>query len=244
MAAEAGLIRHLATYHHTAGRPAIFTDLIFNGLGPAMLMLRSESNARLNVVPNGQQVASSKDLGNSGWVEFAVELVESGSIDIEFVDPVRGPWDDTSYTYRYNLVMTHIAYVTAELDAHYATLIGEEAVYLFSPVDSPGSRFDRFAILEDLDGTTIQFELMGPGYGLTPGGKGNSPPSTLPSGGMLAANDGIPFPDAEPAICAWMSTALAPKPLTGDTGCQIVGAIYIDTVRRQDGRRGTSRRNV
>lgn len=110
---------------------------------------------------------------------------------IEFYDPVRDPWDDTPYTYLYHLGMTHIGFVTSDLDADYSTLVDEGVVFLSPPAGSPGSRFGRFATMKDLDGTAIQLvAVTDPGPGPAPCDENNLPPSTFPSG----------VPDDEPVF--------------------------------------------
>jgi hypothetical protein len=100
---------------------------------------------------------------------------------IEFFDPVRDPWDDTPYTYLYHLGMTHVAYVTTDIDADYASLLEKGVVFLSAPVGTPGDRFGRFATMKDPDGTAIQLvELPVPGPGPSPCDPNNLPPSTFP----------------------------------------------------------------
>ncbi len=101
---------------------------------------------------------------------------------IEFFDPVRDPGDDTPYPYLYHLGMTHVAFVTTDLDADYAWLKSQGVVFVAPPSGTSGERFGRFATLKDLDGTFIQLaELPDPGAAPTACDENNLPPSTIPS---------------------------------------------------------------
>jgi catechol 2,3-dioxygenase-like lactoylglutathione lyase family enzyme len=101
---------------------------------------------------------------------------------IEFFDPVRDPDDDTPYPYLYHLGMTHIAFVTTDLDADYAWLKSQNVEFVAPPSGAPGERFGRFTTLKDPDGTFIQLvEVPDPGEAPTACDENNLPPSTTPS---------------------------------------------------------------
>jgi len=101
---------------------------------------------------------------------------------IEFFDPVRDPGDDTPYPYLYHLGMTHIAYVTTDIDADYAWLKSQNVEFVAPPSGTPGERFGRFTTLKDPDGTFIQLvALPDPGEAPTACDENNLPPSTTPS---------------------------------------------------------------
>ncbi len=100
---------------------------------------------------------------------------------IEFFDPVR-PLTEKPYSFMYHLGMTHVAYVTTDLDADYAYLSNKGVPFLSAPTGKAGKRFGRFATLKDPDGTFIQLvEAPNPGVPPRACDPNALPPSSYPA---------------------------------------------------------------
>jgi hypothetical protein len=138
--------------------------------------------------PDTNTLAVAAELGIDHVYDIHVELriLTHGQalsfIDlIEFFDPVRGI-QEKPYPFLYHLGMTHIAYVTTDLDADYSYLSNKGVQFLSAPVGKSGERFGRFATFKDLDGTFIQLvEVPNPGPGPTACDPKVLPPSSFPA---------------------------------------------------------------